>query len=255
SAGTFLQRLRRLSYPWAASVVLQSQDSLAAFQQMVPRVKNLDVVPNPLPPDLRDIELGQAPAVPTSNRRLLMGMGRLVPFKRFDALIQAFAALASDYPDWDLAIWGEGPQRDELIQQIQETGLANRISLPGRTEQPWQEMVKADIFVLTSQVEGFPNVLLEAMALGRACVTVDCPSGPRELSQDGKYALLTPLGDQPALCRAIAQLMDDSTLREVMGRHAAASVEERYGLSEILLRWDAVIAKVQPPVPEEQAVV
>src|SRR3546814_2984097 len=91
--------------------------------------------------------------------------------------------------------------------------------------------------------------------LGRACVTVDCPSGPRELSQDGKYALLTPLGDQPALCRAIAQLMDDSTLREVMGRHAAASVEERYGLSEILLRWDAVIAKVQPPVPEEQAVV
>src|SRR3546814_18021808 len=91
---------------------------------MVPRVKNLDVVPNPLPPDLRDIELGQAPAVPTSNRRLLMGMGRLVPFKRFDALIQAFAALASDYPDWDLAIWGEGPQRDELIQQIQETGLA-----------------------------------------------------------------------------------------------------------------------------------
>src|SRR3546814_12562559 len=73
---------------------------------------------------------------------------------------------------------------DLLIQQIQETGLANRISLPGRTEQPWQEMVKADIFVLTSQVEGFPNVLLEAMALGRACVTVDCPSGPRELSQD-----------------------------------------------------------------------
>src|SRR3546814_18523900 len=88
-------------------------------------------------------------------------------------------------------------------------------------------MVKADIFVLTSQVEGFPNVLLEAMALGRACVTVDCPSGPRELSQDGKYALLTPLGDQPALCRAIAQLLDASTLREAMGRHAPASVEKR----------------------------
>src|SRR3546814_12800532 len=102
-----------------------------------------------------------------------MGMGPLVPFKRLDARIQAFAARSSDNPYWDLAIWGEGPQRDELIQQIQETGLANRISLPGRTEQPWQEMVKADIFVLTSQVEGFPNVLLEAMALGRACVTVE----------------------------------------------------------------------------------
>jgi GalNAc-alpha-(1->4)-GalNAc-alpha-(1->3)-diNAcBac-PP-undecaprenol alpha-1,4-N-acetyl-D-galactosaminyltransferase len=247
SAGTFLQRLRRFSYPWADAVVLQSQDSVDAFKQMVPRVKTLLVVPNPLPPDLRDVDI--TPAVPAPARRLVLGMGRLVPSKRFDALIQAFAALATDYPDWDLVIWGDGPQRDELIQQIQETGLASRISLPGRTEQPWQEMAKADIFVLTSQVEGFPNVLLEAMALGRACVTVDCPSGPRELSQDGKYALLTPLDDQPALCRAMAQLMDDSTLRDVMGRHAAASVQERYGLPEIMLRWDDAMAKVQPPVP------
>jgi len=233
-------------------VVLQSQDSLAAFTQMVPGAKKLEVVPNPLPPDLRDLNL--APAASASDRRLVLAMGRLVPFKRFDALIQAFAALAGDYPDWDLAIWGDGPQRDELTQQIQETGLAGRISLPGRTEQPWQEMAKADIFVLTSEVEGFPNVLLEAMALGRACVTVDCPSGPRELSQDGKYALLTPLGDQPALCRAMAQLMDDSTLRDVMGRHAAASVQERYGLSEILLRWDEVIARAMPSAVEESKV-
>ncbi|MFW7340459.1 glycosyltransferase family 4 protein [Pollutimonas sp. H1-120] len=253
SAGTFLQRLRRFSYPWANAVVLQSQDSVDAFRQMVPRAKELLVVPNPLPPDLRDLAI--APSAPVAARRLVLGMGRLVPFKRFDALIQAFAALANDYPDWDLAIWGEGPQRDELMQQIQDTGLASRISLPGRTEQPWQEMAKADIFVLTSQVEGFPNVLLEAMALGRACVTVDCPSGPRELSQDGKYALLTPLGDQPALCRAMAQLMDDSTLRDVMGRHAAASVQERYGLPEILLRWDEVMAKARPFVPQEDKVV
>ncbi|UYO93064.1 glycosyltransferase family 4 protein [Pollutimonas sp. M17] len=252
SAGAFLQRLRRVSYPWADAVVLQSQDSLAAFTQMVPGAKKLEVVPNPLPPDLRDLNL--APAASASDRRLVLAMGRLVPFKRFDALIQAFAALAGDYPDWDLAIWGDGPQRDELTQQIQETGLAGRISLPGRTEQPWQEMAKADIFVLTSEVEGFPNVLLEAMALGRACVTVDCPSGPRELSQDGKYALLTPLGDQPALCRAMAQLMDDSTLRDVMGRHAAASVQERYGLSEILLRWDEVIARAMPSAVEESKV-
>jgi GalNAc-alpha-(1->4)-GalNAc-alpha-(1->3)-diNAcBac-PP-undecaprenol alpha-1,4-N-acetyl-D-galactosaminyltransferase len=250
SSGAFLQRLRRFSYPWANAVVLQSHDSVDAFRQMVPRIKELAVVPNPLPPDLRDVNIAAAPA-PAPARRLVVAMGRLVPFKRFDALIQAFAALANDYPDWDLAIWGDGPQRDELMQQVQETGLASRISLPGRTEQPWQEMAKADIFVLTSQVEGFPNVLLEAMALGRACVTVDCPSGPRELSQDGKYALLTPLGDQPALCRAMAQLMDDSTLRDVMGRHAAASVQERYGLPEIMLRWDDVMAKVQPPVTAE----
>ncbi|MGB3290083.1 MAG: glycosyltransferase, partial [Burkholderiaceae bacterium] len=222
---------------------------LEAFRRMVPRAKKLEVVPNPLPPDLRD--LAMEPAAPAADRRLVLAMGRLVPLKRFDALIQAFAALANDYPDWDLAIWGDGPQRDELTQQARETGLGARISLPGRTDQPWREMAKADLFVLTSQVEGFPNVLLEAMALGRACVTVDCPSGPRELSQDGKYALLTPLGDQPALCAAMAQLMEDSTLREVMGRHAAASVQERYGLPQILQNWDEIVARVLPPVSEQ----
>src|SRR3546814_5316709 len=77
------------------------------------------------------------------------------------------------YPEWDLTIWGEGPMREALEQQVQDAGLAARIVLPGRTSQPWQELDKADMFALTSRVEGFPNVLLEAMALGCACVTVD----------------------------------------------------------------------------------
>src|SRR3546814_17414672 len=100
------------------------------------------------------------------------------------------------YPEWDLTIWGEGPMREALEQQVQDAGLAARIVLPGRTSQPWQELDKADMFALTSRVEGFPNVLLAAMALGCACVTVDCPSGPREITQDGQDDILVPLGDR-----------------------------------------------------------
>lgn len=252
SAGKLLQRLRRMAYPWAARVVLQSQDSVQAFQQLVPGIQQLDVVPNPLPPDLLDLGLApvqpSAPSSAPAGRKQLMAMGRLVAFKRFDALIQVFSALAGDYPDWDLTIWGEGPERQALEQQVRDAGLASRIFLPGRTSQPWEELGRADIFAMTSQVEGFPNVLLEAMALGRACVTVDCPSGPREMSQDGKYALLVPLGDHRALVAAVAQLMDDATLRDVMGRHAAASVRERYGLPQVLAQWDALFESEAQPV-------
>lgn len=246
SSGDFLKKLRRRTYPWAAAVVLQSEDSVDAFKAMVPGLDHVAVVPNPLPADIPEAQPVRG-ALAAGERRHIVAMGRLVPIKRFEALIQAFAALAADYPEWDLTIWGDGPLREELARQAAETGLGERIALPGRTAEPWSELARADVFVLTSQVEGFPNVLLEAMALGRPCVAVDCPSGPREISQDGKYALLAPLGDQPALCQALSQLMGDPTLRDVMGRHAAASVRERYGLPQLLARWDALFQSVTAP--------
>ncbi|AEC20674.1 putative glycosyltransferase [Pusillimonas sp. T7-7] len=243
SAGKLLQFLRCKTYPWAAKVLMQSQDGVQALKQMVPNVERLGVIPNPLPPELRGLAPDASPAR-FKDRKQLMAMGRLVPFKRFDALIQAFAALAADYPEWDLTIWGEGPLREALEQQVQDAGLAARIVLPGRTSQPWQELDKADMFILTSRVEGFPNVLLEAMALGCACVTVDCPSGPREMSQDGKDAILVPLGDQNALISGLAQLMDDPALRDRLGQRAAVSVRERYGLQQILALWDALFESI-----------
>lgn len=248
SAGTLLQGLRRITYPWATKVVLQSHDSVPAFRQRVPRLQHMDVVPNPLPPDIPESARSNEPAA--SGRKQLMAMGRLVPFKRFDALIAAFATLSDGYPDWDLTIWGEGPLRAVLTTQIQRAGLQDRVRLPGRTAQPWAELRQADLFAMTSQVEGFPNVLLEAMALGRACVTVDCPSGPREMSRNGKDAVLVPLGDDAALVAALAALMDDAARRELLGQEAAASVRERYGLASVLLQWDALLTDAMTRKPK-----
>lgn len=239
AAGKWLPRLRQRSYPWAETIVVQSEDALAGLERHVAGMKRLRIIPNPLPAEL-PLPESRTDSVSRSARYTVAAMGRLVPSKQFDILIQMFAALIQDHPDWDLVIWGDGPQREALQQQINDAGLNERIRLGGRTDQPWQELAQADLFVMTSQVEGFPNVLLEAMALGKACVAFDCPSGPRDMTDNGKYALLVPLQDQRGFSQSLAQLMNDATLRDVMGRRAAAFVRERYSLARILNIWDDV---------------
>lgn len=251
SSGRLLKFLRRITYPRASVVCMQTQDSVAAFQDMVPGLRDVAVIPNPLPSDL--LAMPPVSLVPGAGRHRLLAMGRLVPAKRFGWLIQIWTQLAADFPDWDLHIWGEGPLRAALTQQIAQAGLEQRVLLPGRTDQPWAELAQADAFVLSSQVEGFPNVLLEAMALGLPCATVDCPSGPRELSNDGQEALLTPMNDAAALQQALSQLMQDAVLRNVLGRHAAESVRHRYQLPVVLQQWDAVMARAQGYKTQETA--
>ena len=241
AAGKWLPRLRQRSYPWASTVVVQSSEAVGAMEAVAPGLKRVRVLPNPLPTELLSIDTRPEPGSPRPARQTLVAMGRLVPSKQFDILIQMFAALMLDHPDWDLVIWGDGPLRTALQQQIDDAGLGERIALGGRTDQPWQVLARADLFVMTSRVEGFPNVLLEAMALGRACVAFDCPSGPREMTENGKYALLVPLDDQRGFSHALSQLMSDATLREVMGRRAALFVRERYSLERTLDLWDGVL--------------
>ncbi len=240
SSGTVLKFLRRLTYRWASVVTVQAQSSVAAFRDMTPGIRQLEVIPNPLPPELLDAPV--APRTPDAQgRRQLVAMGRLVSQKQFDMLIRAFAASAADHPDWDLVIWGEGPMRSELTRLIAGVGLTARISLPGRTDVPWAQLSRANAFALTSAVEGFPNVLLEAMALGLPCVAFDCPSGPRELTRDGQDGLLIPAGDPAALTDALKKIMGEADLRDTLATRAALSVRERYALAVVLQKWDMLI--------------
>lgn len=233
--------LCRFVYPKASLLTVLTDNIAASFKEMVPAAKHIAVVPNPLPNEL--LSQSYSPAEPGSRKRIV-AVGRLNSQKQFDVLINAFSTLADRIEDVDLWIWGEGGERAALEAQVVRLGMTRRIFLPGNTPTPWSEMARARAFAVSSRFEGLPMALMESMALGVPCVSFDCPSGPRELTRDGRDGLLVPPGDADALIEALSRLLMDDALCEELGRRAAISVRERYGLHAVLPKWDLIFAQV-----------
>ena len=230
----------RFAYPLADALMVQTQAVASKYMLVGRALRRIRVIPNPVPPQF--VEL--VPLGGTPGERQLLAVGRLSIEKQFDVLIRVFARLASRHSGWSLKIIGEGPLRADLRQQIAALRLHSRVELSGRVADIADEFAHADAFVLTSSFEGFPNALLEAMAAGLPCVTFDCPSGPREITEDGQVALLVALNDEVALELALERLMADDELRKALGTEARASVLRRFALKEILEKWDSLFREV-----------
>lgn len=228
--------LRRWLYPRANVIVAQTRRSAAELEALVRR--HVDVIANPV--SLEPAPDAPAPHAGHAASRTLLAVGRLAPQKGFDLLIDAFAQLAAQHADWNLVILGEGPARGALEQRVAAHGLGDRIALPGFDAGVRTAMRRADLFVLSSRYEGFPNALLEAMAEGAACVSFDCDTGPRELIEHGRNGWLVPAADGPALATALDRLMGDAELRASLGRQARAVVTA-YALPAILDQWNALV--------------
>ena len=166
--------------------------------------------------------------------------GRLAAQKRFSLLVDAFASVAEEYPDWSLYIFGEGPERAALESRAAACCPRGRIFFPGVDPSLPGRLAQADIFVLSSDYEGFPNGLCEAMALGVPVISTDCPTGPREIIGAVGGGVLVETGDVGALAEAMAMLMADKEARLMLGRQAR-SICAQYDLAGILARWDSVL--------------
>jgi glycosyltransferase involved in cell wall biosynthesis len=177
-----------------------------------------------------------------AGRKQLMAMGRLSHEKGFDLLLQAFARLAPHHPDWDLTIWGEGALKEQLMQQRDDLALTDRVSIPGPTRSPREQLAASDIFVLSSRHEGFPNALCEAMASGLPAVSFDCKFGPGSIIRDNVDGLLVPTGDVDALVTALDRLMSDEALRDRLGAEAV-SIVDRYSLANVAAQWEALLKR------------
>lgn len=194
--------LRTLMYPFAKGIIFQTEMAKSFFPEYIQK-KGI-VLPNP-------VDDSRIPQPYCGEReKWIAAVGRLDAQKNFPMLIRAFHQFAHKHPDYRLVIFGEGRMRGQLETLVTELGEGERISLPGRSEHVLEEIKKAAMFVLSSDYEGMPNVLLEAMCMGMPVISTDCPSGgPRELIVHGENGLLVPVGDEVALCQAMEGLADE----------------------------------------------
>lgn len=242
--GWFYKCLCRWLYPYAASVVMQTSKGARWMAENLPGVRST-VIPNPAPYPLSVFEPRLTPSEYLApQRKLLLAVGRLSEQKGFDYLLMAFSELAAKHQDWDLVILGEGAIRPALESQIQALGLEARVHLPGQAGNVSNWYQRADLYVMSSRHEGFPNTLIEAMAHGCAVVSYDCDTGPRDIIRHGDDGLLVgPVGDVLALASALDQLMLDDEARQRMGQKAI-EVRERYSVENVLRMWDRVFDEV-----------
>ncbi len=241
--GRIWTMLRRLLYPYAAAVVVQTPSVRQWALTFLPS-KAVHTIPNPILPSSvkRNFE-----RVGEGGKRTVVAMGRLTIEKGHDLLIRAAALVLEKHPAWTLMILGDGLERQNLEKLAADLGVSHQICFQGHIKEPNALLYQADLFVLPSRFEGFPNALLEAMVCGLPVISADCPSGPREIIRDGVDGVLVPPEDVDALAAAMDRLMSDKDERNRLA-HRAPEVLNRFGIEQVMGMWEDLLQQVSGPI-------
>jgi glycosyltransferase involved in cell wall biosynthesis len=238
-----LRWARAVLYPVADAIVVQTDVVARQYARLLRSPARIDVIPNPLP---RELDAWPARARQKDRGGCVIAMGRLTSQKGFAGLIKAYAEALGQDDSWRLEIWGRGPLHADLTRRVAELRLESRVRLCGETTQPWTVLATAQIFVLSSEYEGFPNAMLEAMAVGLPCIAFDCPSGPRELADGGAAAIMVPAGDADKLARTLRDVAADCEARRTLGARAAAHVRREFAEARVMADWDRLLGGLLP---------
>jgi glycosyltransferase involved in cell wall biosynthesis len=166
---------------------------------------------------------------------VILSVGRLTPQKDYPVLLKAFSIVRKEI-ECHLVILGEGEERNNLNDLAKDLEIYEDVWMPGFVDNPYKYMTKANLFVSSSKSEGFPNALIEAMACGTAVVATDCPSGPVEILDNGKYGKLVPVGDFMGMANAIIE-----TLKYPLSKEVLISRANQFNLDKAVSRYLEVL--------------
>ena len=212
-------------------IVLTEEDK-ASWTEL----SNVEVIPDPLAFDVAEVS-------PLKAKRVI-AVGRYVYQKGFDLLLQAWAKIEKQFPDWELAIYGMG-DRSPYENLAKQLGVdMNRCHLNGSTQNIRKEYLESSLFVFSSRFEGFGMVLIEAMACGLPVVSFDCPCGPKDIVCHDEDGLLVPSGDIAKLADAMECILYDENMRSRYALAAAKNVQ-RFFLPEVAKRWQILFSDIK----------
>jgi len=198
------------------------------------------VIPNPVA-EVPDVQV----RIPNEQRKKeIVTAGRLIPQKNHEMLIRAFAKIVSSFPEYRLVIYGEGFLRDSLKGLCRDLGVEQVVDFPGSVNDVHKRFLNSELFVLSSDFEGMPNALMEAMAMGITCISTDCPcGGPKDLVEDGVNGVLIPVGDVDSCAKVIAKCFTDKQMADKLGKNAL-NVRKKFSKELVCKKWLEYINQV-----------
>lgn len=219
SLGKLHNWLRKILYPKAAGIISQTTTAREIYAKMIHN-SNIEVIGNPIQ------QLSLSAAIEKEN--IVLSVGRLIPSKHHDLLIDIF--LACYQPGWKMVIAGGDVAYSNIYSKLKEKVVAlnaeGKIELTGNTNNVADYYQKSKIFAFTSSSEGFPNVIGEAMAAGLPVIAFDCVAGPSDMIEDGQNGFLITLFDEKAFAEKLSMLMNNEQMRKEMGSLAIQSIQQ-----------------------------
>ncbi len=234
--GNKQQKLAKILFGYADGVVLQTKDAMNFFPAKVR--KKAVILSNPLNPAF----INRRYEGKRSN--YIVAVGRLDENKNHSMLIRGFSKISTDFPETSLRIYGEGSSRPELEKLIIDLKLNDRVFLPGYADDVPGTICDAACFVLSSNTEGMPNSIMEAMALGIPVVSTDCPcGGPATLIKDGENGMLVDVNDDDGLAKALRQILSSPEYAGKLSDNAYEFIKELHP-DKVNARWEEYLGSL-----------
>lgn len=233
---SFMRLGAKKLFAMADSVILQTKRCYDFFPHKVQ--KKAVILRNPMNKDFfRERYKGE-------REKTIVAVGRVDDNKNHEMLIRAFAPIADEFPEYRVIIYGEGECREKLIRLAEELKLADRISLPGSINNVADAIYKTRVFVLTSDTEGSPNTLIEAMIMGLTVIATDCPcGGPADLISDWENGILTPVRDTNKLQENLQKLLNNLQRADKLGIEATKTADI-YAENKVYGEWENLLCSL-----------